>query len=135
MHILSKQMANVHITRISYFAISRIKWKAKKYHTGTTRISNTGNISKIQQKNGRNRQLVDTPNTQIYDSPHSLHLKKTRVFSLFFCMQIASQHHKLCMPQFPTYMRNGTSVWVWTLIASFNSIQWSCCWPMLILVL
>jgi hypothetical protein len=33
------------------------------------------------------------------------------------------------MSQFPNYMCNGTSAWVWTLNTSFNSIQLSClCW-------
>ena len=43
-----------------------------------------------------------------------------------FCVQFVSQHHLLCMSQFPSYMCNCTLEWLWTLNASFNSIQWSC---------
>jgi len=60
---------------------------------------------------------------------------QTNVYFRCFCVQLVSQHHILYMSQFPNYIRNGTSAWVWTLKISFNSIQRSWWWPMLILEL
>jgi hypothetical protein len=64
---------------------------------------------------------------------HVGELSSARIWQHTLCATLSAN---LCMSPFPYYMRNGTidytSTWVWTLKASFNSIQWSCWWPMLI---
>ena len=63
--------------------------------------------------------------------------QRTCIF-VVFCVQLVSKHHLLCMSKFPNYLCNGTDVytsaWVWNLNPSFNSIQQSCWWPMLIFI-